>query len=122
MVGESVTPPMSTGTRSLNSWKEIAHYLGVNVRTAQKWERERALPVRRAHGARSRVSADQTQLENWRLHAAHTVNEEERQYCWPLGHGLTVEVRFLGGDVKEENVDLLRQYLDLFKGALRSTP
>ena len=26
--------------RELNSWKEIALHLGVNVRSAQKWERE----------------------------------------------------------------------------------
>ena len=119
MVGESVASTMSS-PRALNSWKEIAHYLGANVRTAQKWERERNLPVRRAQGARSRVSAEPAQLDHWKLQTAYTMNEEERRYCWPLGHGLTVEVRFLGGDVKEENIDLLRQYLDLFKTALRS--
>ena len=31
----------------LNSWKEIADYLGRGVRTAQRWEVELHLPVRR---------------------------------------------------------------------------
>ena len=44
--------------RELNSWTEIAHHLGVNVRTAQKWERERRLPVPPSFRPRSRVSAD----------------------------------------------------------------
>lgn len=49
-------PPEQLGRpRELGSWKEIAHHLGVNVRTAQKWERERGLPIRRIVGARSRV-------------------------------------------------------------------
>ncbi len=48
------------------SWKEIAAHLGVNVRTAQKWEAELGLPVRRMPGARGRVSADRAELEAWR--------------------------------------------------------
>jgi hypothetical protein len=34
----------------LSSWKDIANYLGKGVRTAQRWERERGLPVRRPDG------------------------------------------------------------------------
>jgi hypothetical protein len=34
----------------LNSWKEIASYLGRGVRTVQRYERELHLPVRRFHG------------------------------------------------------------------------
>ena len=30
--------------QELSSWKEIAVYLGVGVRTAQTWERERGFP------------------------------------------------------------------------------
>jgi hypothetical protein len=33
--------------RPLTSWKEIAAHLGKGVRTVQRWERERGLPVRR---------------------------------------------------------------------------
>src|SRR5262245_39152755 len=44
--------PSSTVTR-LDSWKEIAGYLGRGVRTGQRWEREEGLPGHRnAHGDR----------------------------------------------------------------------
>jgi len=110
---------MSSGTHQLTSWKEIAHHLGVNVRTAQKWERERALPVRRASGARSRVSADLAMLDTWKQQAALVTSHQDRCYRWPLGPGLTVEVRFSGVDLGPAHIDLLREYLDLFKTALR---
>jgi hypothetical protein len=58
-------PGASTGT-DLSSWKEIASYLGVSVKTAQMWERDRGLPVRRAPGGRSRVSASLSDLELWK--------------------------------------------------------
>jgi hypothetical protein len=50
----------------LMSWKEIATYLGIAVRTAQLWERERNLPVRRLPGGRGRVSANIAELERWK--------------------------------------------------------
>lgn len=50
----------------LNSWKEIAAFLGISVRTAQLWEAQRGLPVRRLPGGRSRVSATVAALEAWR--------------------------------------------------------
>ena len=49
----------------LSSWKEIAAHLGVNVRTAQKWEAERGLPVRRLPGGRGRVMASVEELDAW---------------------------------------------------------
>jgi len=52
--------------RELCSWKEIASYLGVGVRTAQVWERERALPVRRLPGGRSQVRASVEELDKWK--------------------------------------------------------
>jgi hypothetical protein len=110
---------MSSGPHQLASWKEIAHHLGVNVRTAQKWERERGLPVHRAPGARSRVSADTAALDAWKQQLALVTSREDRTYRWPLGPGLTVEVRFSGADLGPSHIDLLREYLDLFKTALR---
>jgi hypothetical protein len=118
MVGFDVSP-MSAGPRQLTSWKEIAHHLGVNIRTAQRWERERGLPVRRVPGARSRVNADATSLDAWKERQSHVANHDERCYRWPLGTGLTVEVRFLGvGELARAHVDLLREYLELFKSTL----
>ena len=118
MVGFEV-PPMSSSPRQLTSWKEIAHHLGVNIRTAQRWERERGLPVRRVPGTRSRVNAEAASLDAWKDQQARVVNYEERCYRWPLGTGLTVEVRFLGvGALAGAHVELLREYLELFKNTL----
>jgi excisionase family DNA binding protein len=50
----------------LHSWKEIAQYLGVTERTAQKWERERGLPVHRMPGEKGRVVAWLDELDRWR--------------------------------------------------------
>src|SRR5512140_70148 len=50
----------------LNSWKAIAHYLGVSVRTAQRWERQEQLPVcRHRHEADNTVYANRVDLEAW---------------------------------------------------------
>ena len=112
-------PPLSSGSRPLTAWKEIAHYLSVNVRTAQKWERERGLPIRRASGARSRVSADTASLEVWKQQIHFVKHQQDRCYRWPLRPGLTVEIRFEGIELAPAHIDLLREYLDLFKKTLR---
>ncbi len=54
----------------LNSWKEVAAYLGRGVRTVQRWEQELGLPVRRPRGkSRSAVIAFKPELDKW-LHQA----------------------------------------------------
>jgi hypothetical protein len=40
-------PPRAGERRRLDSWKEIAAYLGRSIRTVQRWEREEGLPVHR---------------------------------------------------------------------------
>ncbi len=51
---------------ALNSWKEIATYMGRGVRTVQRWERELGLPVRRPHNhLRSPVIALPAELDEW---------------------------------------------------------
>jgi excisionase family DNA binding protein len=50
----------------LQSWKEIAGYLGVTVRTVQRWEKEANLPIhRQGTGRRSRVVAYSDELDSW---------------------------------------------------------
>jgi Tol biopolymer transport system component len=56
----------NNGNDVLNSWKAIASYLEVSVRTAQLWELQRGLPVRRTPGGRGLVWADPAELEAWR--------------------------------------------------------
>ena len=50
----------------LNSWKEIATFLGRGVRTVQRWERELQLPIHRiGNGPRSPVYALIPELNFW---------------------------------------------------------
>lgn len=50
----------------LNGWKDIAGYLGKSVRTAQRWEQELRLPVRRIHTATGEiVYASRREVDEW---------------------------------------------------------
>jgi Tol biopolymer transport system component len=50
----------------LDSWKEIASYLGRGVRTVQRWERDEGLPVHRlAHEKRGSVYAYRPEVDAW---------------------------------------------------------
>ncbi len=52
--------------QALNSWKEIAQFLGRGVRTVQRWEHELGLPVRRPRGySKSPVIAFPCELQAW---------------------------------------------------------
>lgn len=59
-----MSPP--SDRRRLDSWKEIASYLGRTVRTVQRWERDEGLPVRRhVHHKLSSVYAYTDELDGW---------------------------------------------------------
>lgn len=50
----------------LNSWKEIANYLGKGVRTVQRYEHDFGLPVRRpARRAHGSVIATKIEIDAW---------------------------------------------------------
>ncbi len=52
---------------ALESWKEIAGYLGRQVKTAQRWEKEEGLPIHRhSHKSRSSVYAFPSEIDAWR--------------------------------------------------------
>src|SRR5467141_3631180 len=52
--------------KKLDSWGEIASYLGREVRTVQRWERTEGLPVRRhEHKKKSTVYAYAGELDAW---------------------------------------------------------
>jgi len=58
--------PSFANSGVLNSWKEIASYLGRGVRTVQRWEHDSALPVHRPKGKdRSAVLALREELDQW---------------------------------------------------------
>jgi hypothetical protein len=57
---------LSHQRRVLNSWKEIASYMGRGVRTVQRWEQDLCLPVHRPKGTnRSAVVAFPEELDQW---------------------------------------------------------
>src|SRR5262245_32070190 len=71
----SAVPPPNNRTESLrrdaaerlDSWKEIAAYLGRSVLTAQRWEKSEGLPVHRhAHEKQASVYAYKSELDAWR--------------------------------------------------------
>jgi len=50
----------------LDSWKEIAAYLGRGIRTVQRWEQEEGLPVHRlAHEKRGSIYERREELAAW---------------------------------------------------------
>ena len=54
-----------TDADRLDSWKEIASYLRRSLRTAQRWERDAGLPVRRVGGDGGAVYAFLSDLDAW---------------------------------------------------------
>jgi hypothetical protein len=55
-----------SGKELLNTWKEIAAYLDCDVKTCQRWEKQRALPIRRIGGVKSgRAYAYRRELDAW---------------------------------------------------------
>jgi hypothetical protein len=54
------------GEPRLNSWKEIAAFVGRDERTVKRWEESRGIPVRRLPGAgRASVFAYTGEVEAW---------------------------------------------------------
>ena len=72
-VARSVLDP---GRERLDSWKEIAVYLGREVRTAQRWEKREGLPVHRhVHAKASSVWAFKHEIDAW-LHTRSPATSE----------------------------------------------
>jgi Tol biopolymer transport system component len=65
----------------LESWKEIASYLNRDVRTVQRWEQTKGLPVRRLPGGEmARVYALRPELDAWwNSRGIHLASEPETE-------------------------------------------
>jgi tetratricopeptide (TPR) repeat protein len=61
----------------LDSWKEIAAYLGKVERTVKRWEADRALPIHRVPGGRGSVYAFTNELDEWLLSAKSRELEDQ---------------------------------------------
>src|SRR5947209_18893102 len=109
----------------LNSWKEIATYLGRGVRTVQRWEATLEMPVHRPAGkSRSAVIAMPDELQQW-LRAKRTLIEQEK-HIGPVARMPVARVRGshlrhdLDGNAKR--LQRLRQTLVRRYGALPEQP
>src|SRR5678815_655453 len=59
---------MDNNFKIIKSWKDIASYLGVGIRTAQRWTRERGLPVKQPGATRrTAVLAISDEIDRWLL-------------------------------------------------------
>jgi Tol biopolymer transport system component len=68
MVQSSPDTPFSEGSSDarLDSWKEIATYLGRDMTTVQRWEKREGMPVHRhLHDKRGSVYASRAELDAW---------------------------------------------------------
>ncbi len=72
----------------LDSWKDIAAYLGRDVRTAMRWEQYRGLPVRRVPGGqRNAVFAYRDEIDEWLkskrgAEEGHTTSAHQGRRSW----------------------------------------
>ncbi len=86
----------------LDSWKGIADYLGREVRSVQRWEKERGLPVQRIPGDRpGRVFAYTRELDAW-LHSGSPDSGELGEDA-ATSERLT-ESRISGSDIAEASL------------------
>jgi len=71
----------------LDSWKAIADYLGRDVRTLLRWEKEKGLPVRRIPGGkRQAVFAFARELDDWLVKTGESSSETESAQAANSGH------------------------------------
>ena len=82
------TLPETPSDRRLDSWKEIATYLGRDVTTVQRWERQEGMPVHRhVHHKRGSVSALSSELDAWRQGRKLRSEEEQELALEAAGPG-----------------------------------
>jgi Tol biopolymer transport system component len=91
-VNDNLPPPgdlvVQPDPDRLESWKEIATYLGRSVTAVQRWEQEEGLPVRRElHKKRGSVFSRKSELDAWRRErsvlASSSVDRQESPAAEP---------------------------------------
>jgi len=98
----------------LHSWKEIASYMGLSVRTLQRYEQYLGLPIRRFGGvARSSVTAFTDELDYWMQTAgAHPVGRAEWEHAMGELDALRSEVTHLRKVAEELSKKEIERSLD----------
>lgn len=80
----TMTAPDPTQSDRLESWKEVAEYLGKAITTVRRWERDEGLPVRRqAHLSRGSVIAYKSELDAWRAARTTAPPPSITRRFWP---------------------------------------
>ena len=75
-----IRPPESAPEERLDSWKEIAAHLNLDVTTVQRWERREGMPFHRhLHDKRVSVYALRSELDAWLKSRKLGVEEEEEE-------------------------------------------
>jgi hypothetical protein len=99
----------------LNSWKEIAGYLGRDIRTCLRWDKNLGLPIHRVdpESPKSRVYAFKAELDEWLRQA--TLNNAERQRS-PQRQGSWKKILTLGIPVLGIAAALLLIVLNRIRG------
>ncbi|MBS1825741.1 MAG: LamG domain-containing protein [Acidobacteria bacterium] len=70
--------PQDPGRRRLDSWKEIALYLGKDIRTVQRWESRESLPIHRhMHESKGSVFAFPEELDEWKQRRSVTEHDTD---------------------------------------------
>jgi hypothetical protein len=116
---DQMAQPAIVAPPRLNSWKEIASYLGRGVRTVQRWERELQLPIHRiGSGPRSPVYALTSELNFW-MRTSGAMRNGENHATTPLkpltgkpvedSHRLTSNIHNLVQSIAENSVRHQRQ-------------
>jgi hypothetical protein len=69
----------------LLTWKDISAYLGCEIRTCQRWEKEAGLPVHRIlDSSKSRVFAYKQELDEWIKEKTQSPNKNKWKYLYFL--------------------------------------
>jgi predicted DNA-binding transcriptional regulator AlpA len=100
----------------LNSWKEIAQYVGRSERTIQRWEKELAFPIHRPRGQhRGAVLALPEEIDEWARMTPSSappettkVQQADRAAAWVRAQQRLAELRQGGETVGESRPEGLR--------------
>lgn len=106
----------------LDGWKDISQYMGRDIRTCQRWEKDLGLPVYRmdVKSDRSKVYAFQSEIETW-LKERRRLGQDlgrwmrirKTRFVFWLGLALVVVagIYYVSLDITHKNTSLNRSYM-----------
>jgi TolB-like protein/Tfp pilus assembly protein PilF len=92
----------------LDSWKEIADYLGRDVRTAIRWETERGMPVRRVPGQKGHgVFALREEIDAWLNSGPPQIADAPTVAVLPFFNASEPEKEYVSDGISESIINTL---------------